>query len=200
MDKWLAGILATVISGVAVYYLTEGRPGKQVVIEPIPATEPVEPEPTPEPSEPGPSEPGPSEPEPSEPTSQSPNPQSPNPQSPNPLLDPAPSQPGNIPSLNPANAVQPPVAPNSTCAIVPGMFWLSQPNIWYGPFFGYAIAWNGPGGFYVGYYASGQPIFYPDQYASGQAQRNVWLRLPNSPFNICVDSLRGNVFGQYSPI
>lgn len=173
MDKWLAGILATVISGVAVYYLTEGRHNDSVVVEPIESfpSEPVEPEPV---------EPEPADPEPAPPESS--------------------QLPENLTSFDPENATEPPVAPDSTCAVVPGMFWLGQPNIWYGPFFGYAIAWNGPGGFYVGHQSSGQPAFYPDLYASGQAQRNVWLRLPNSPFNICVDSLAGNVFGQYSPI
>jgi hypothetical protein len=41
-------------------------------------------------------------------------------------------------------------------------------------------------------------IPYPDPYH--QFQRNVWVRLINSPFNIYVDgTFNGYVFGQFSP-
>ncbi len=87
--------------------------------------------------------------------------------------------------------------PRNTCDIVPGMFYMGNADSWYGPFGnGFGLKWIHPGGFYVWNPWSGSN-FYPDPYAS--VQRNTWLRLPNSPFNICVDSLAGNVFGQYSP-
>jgi hypothetical protein len=93
--------------------------------------------------------------------------------------------------------VQPPALPESTCPRVSGMFWLQYPNIWYGPFYGYYLAWDRAGGFYAWdpYLVSSIP--YPDPYR--QVQRNTWLRLYNSPFNICVESSTGNVFGQYYP-
>jgi len=93
-------------------------------------------------------------------------------------------------------AMQPPALPASTCPRVPGMFWLAYPNTWYGPFYGYFLAWDRMGGFYVWDPYLGQ-IPYPDPFV--QVQRNAWLRLPNSPFNICVEGVTGNVFGQYSP-
>jgi hypothetical protein len=92
--------------------------------------------------------------------------------------------------------VQPPSLPSSACPQVPGMFWMAYPNTWYGPFYGYFLAWDRAGGFYVWDPYLGQ-IPYPDPFV--QVQRNAWLRLPNSPFNICVDGSTGNVFGQYNP-
>lgn len=92
-----------------------------------------------------------------------------------------PSMPGNV---------QPPQ--------VPGMFWMPYPNTWYGPFFGFFIGWMGVGGFQVWHPMMG-PIYYPDPYR--QLQRNMWVRLFNSPFNIFVDGgPNGYVFAQYSPI
>lgn len=81
---------------------------------------------------------------------------------------------------------------------VPGMFWMSYPNTWYGPFYGFFIGWMSIGGFQVWHPMMG-PIVYPDPYR--QLQRNLWVRLFNSPFNVFIDgSPNGYVFAQYSPI
>lgn len=87
--------------------------------------------------------------------------------------------------------------PQSSVPHVPGMFWMAYPNYWYGPFQGFFIMWLPMGGFQIWnpYYGI---VPFPDPYRS--VQRNVWLRLPNSPFNIYVDgSVNGHVFGQYAP-
>jgi hypothetical protein len=101
-----------------------------------------------------------------------------------------PSQTGaNVPTMMPGN-VQPPQ--------VPGMFWMAYPNTWYGPFYGFYIGWMAMGGFQVWHPMAG-PTVYPDLYH--QMQRNVWVRLFNSPFNVFVDGgPTGYVFGQYSPL
>lgn len=94
----------------------------------------------------------------------------------------------NIPGMMPAG-VQPPQAP--------GMFWMAYPNTWYGPFYGFYIGWMVMGGFQVWHPMTG-PIVYPDPYH--QLQRNMWIRLFNSPFNVFVDGgPNGYVFGQYNP-
>lgn len=80
---------------------------------------------------------------------------------------------------------------------VPGMFWMPYPNTWYGPFYGFFIGWMAMGGFQVWHPMMG-PIMYPDPY--GQLQRNMWVRLFNSPFNVYVDGgPSGYVFAQYNP-
>lgn len=91
--------------------------------------------------------------------------------------------------------VQPQALPHNTCPQVPGMFYLPYPNTWYGPFDGFALAWERSGGFYVWNPFYNATVPFPDPYS--QVQRNTWLRLPNAPFNICVDSFKGNVFAQY---
>ncbi len=99
----------------------------------------------------------------------------------------------------PTQVPTPPPATVNACPRVTGIFWLQYPNTWYGdPTLtnGYFVGWNQTGGFLVWDPQFGQQVF-PDPYA--QTQRNVWLRLPNSPFNICVESGTGYVFGQYSP-
>lgn len=94
----------------------------------------------------------------------------------------------NIPTAMPGT-FQPPQ--------VPGMFWMAYPNTWYGPFYGYFIGWMSVGGFQVWHPMMG-PLMYPDPYR--QMQRNMWVRLVNSPFNVYVDGgPNGYVFGQYSP-
>lgn len=94
----------------------------------------------------------------------------------------------NIPTTMPGT-FQPPQ--------VPGMFWMAYPNTWYGPFYGYFIGWMSVGGFQVWNPMMG-PITYPDPFH--QLQRNMWVRLFNSPFNVYVDGgPNGYVFGQYSP-
>jgi hypothetical protein len=96
---------------------------------------------------------------------------------------------GNIPGTMPAG-IAPPQAP--------GMFWMPYPNTWYGPFYGFFIGWMAVGGFQVWHPMMG-PIVYPDPFH--QMQRNSWVRLFNSPFNVFVDgSPNGYVFAQYSPI
>lgn len=95
----------------------------------------------------------------------------------------------NIPATMPMGT-QPPQ--------VPGMFWMSFPNTWYGPFYGFFIGWMTVGGFQVWHPMMG-PIVYPDPFR--QLQRNMWVRLFNSPFNVFVDgSPNGYVFAQYSPL
>lgn len=95
----------------------------------------------------------------------------------------------NIPGTMPGGT-QPPQ--------VPGMFWMPYPNTWYGPFYGYFIGWMGIGGFQVWHPMYGL-ITYPDPYR--QLQRNMWVRLFNSPFNVYVDgSPSGYVYAQYSPL
>ena len=86
---------------------------------------------------------------------------------------------------------------NGECEVVPGGIWLERPNVYYGSYYGHTIAWNGAGGFYTKHPAT-YDIFHPDSYNTGQAQRNVWYRISNTPFNICVDS-SNRVFAQYSP-
>jgi hypothetical protein len=111
------------------------------------------------------------------------------------------SGPDSSSSIN-QSVVTPPPLPVDICPQVGGMFWMQFPNQWYGPFVGFAgegdyfLAWEGMGGFYVWDPTYGE-FSHPDPYA--QMQRNSWLRLPNSPFNVCVDSQMGNVFGQYAP-
>lgn len=81
---------------------------------------------------------------------------------------------------------------------VPGMFWMPYPDTWYGPFYGFFIGWMSVGGFQVWHPMMG-PAVYPDPYR--QLQRNMWVRLFNSPFNVYVDGgPNGYVFGQYSPL
>lgn len=95
----------------------------------------------------------------------------------------------NLPTAMPRGP-QPPQAP--------GMFWMAYPNTWYGPFYGYFIGWMALGGFQVWHPMYGA-IPYPDPYH--QLQRNMWVRLPNSPFNVYVDgSHNGYVYAQYSPV
>jgi hypothetical protein len=78
------------------------------------------------------------------------------------------------------------------------MFWMTYPNTWYGPFYGYYIGWMVVGGFQVWHPMMG-PMVYPDPYR--QIQRNMWVRLFNTPFNVYVDgSPNGYVFAQYSPV
>ena len=103
--------------------------------------------------------------------------------------DPGSGTPGaNIPTTLPGGP-QPPQ--------VPGMFWMVYPNTWYGPFYGFFIGWMAMGGFQVWHPMMG-PIMYPDPYS--QIQRNMWVRLFNSPFNVYVDGgPSGYVFAQYSP-
>jgi hypothetical protein len=96
---------------------------------------------------------------------------------------------GNIPGVMPAGIAPPQV---------PGMFWMPYPNTWYGPFYGFFIGWMAVGGFQVWHPMMG-PIVYPDPYH--QMQRNSWVRLFNSPFNVFVDGgPTGYVFAQYSPL
>lgn len=110
------------------------------------------------------------------------------------------TSPGQTPASTPGQSpafVQPPTLPDHTCPSIAGMFWMSMPNTWYGPFNGFAISWQSGGGFFIwNPYASGV-VPFPDPYA--QVQRNTWIRLTGTPFNICVDSTAGRVFGQYSP-
>jgi len=92
--------------------------------------------------------------------------------------------------------VTPDNLPPSNVPQVPGIFWMPYPNTWYGPFNGYYIGWLSIGGFQVWH-----PFFglvpYPDPYM--QFQRNLWVRLINSPFNVYIDGgPSGYVFGQYS--
>lgn len=95
----------------------------------------------------------------------------------------------NIPSVMPGGPLPPQV---------PGMIWLAYPNTWYGPFYGYFIGWMSVGGFQVWHPMMG-PIVYPDPYR--QLQRNMWVRLFNSPFNVYVDGgPNGYVYAQYSPV
>jgi hypothetical protein len=101
-----------------------------------------------------------------------------------------------VQQADPSQFTQPPALPATTCPRVPGMFWLAYPNVWYGPFYGYALMLNSAGGFYVwDPYQGAMP--YPDPFK--QIQRSSWLRLQNSPFNVCVEGSTGYVFGQYSP-
>lgn len=94
----------------------------------------------------------------------------------------------NLPTAMPGGH-QPPQAP--------GMFWMAFPNTWYGPFYGFFIGWMAVGGFQVWHPMFGA-IPYPDPF--NQFQRNTWVRLPNSPFNVYVDgSANGYVYAQYSP-
>jgi hypothetical protein len=99
----------------------------------------------------------------------------------------------NIPATMPGG-FQPPQAP--------GMFWMPYPNTWYGPFYGFFIGWMVVGGFQVWNPMMSPmmgPVVYPDPFR--QLQRNMWVRLFNSPFNIFVDGgPNGYVFAQYSPI
>lgn len=98
-------------------------------------------------------------------------------------------QAANVPATMPVD-IQPPQ--------VPGMFWMTYPNTWYGPFYGFFIGWMSVGGFQVWHPMMG-PIVYPDPYR--QLQRNMWVRLFNSPFNVFVDASPGGyVFAQYSPL
>lgn len=95
----------------------------------------------------------------------------------------------NIPTTLPGGQLPPQV---------PGMIWLAFPNTWYGPFFGYFIGWMSVGGFQVWHPLMG-PMVYPDPFR--QLQRNMWVRLFNSPFNVYVDGgPNGYVYAQYSPI
>lgn len=81
---------------------------------------------------------------------------------------------------------------------VQGMFWMPYPNTWYGPFYGFYIGWMAIGGFQVWHPMYG-PIAYPDPYR--QLQRNMWVRLFNSPFNVFVDGgPSGYVYAQYNPL
>jgi hypothetical protein len=78
-----------------------------------------------------------------------------------------------------------------------GMFWMTYPDTWYGPFNGFYIGWLSMGGFQVWNPYAGI-IPYPDPFR--QFQRNIWVRLINSPFNVYVDgSPNGYVYGQFSP-
>jgi hypothetical protein len=108
------------------------------------------------------------------------------------------NQPSAPPLPNPTMFSQPPApVANYACPTVPGVFWMQYPNTWWGPFGGgYAIGWYSGGGFGVWNPYIYQTVNYPDPYR--QTQRNTWLRLTNSPFNICIDS-HGNVYGQYAP-
>jgi len=95
----------------------------------------------------------------------------------------------NVPGALPSGTLPPQV---------PGMFWMPYPNTWYGPFYGFFIGWMSFGGFQVWHPFYGA-IPYPDPF--GQLQRNTWVRLFNSPFNVYVDGgPSGYVFAQYSPI
>lgn len=98
------------------------------------------------------------------------------------------TQNANIPTMMPGGPLPP---------SVPGMFWMPYPHTWYGPFYGFYIGWIGVGGFQVWHPMMG-PITYPDPFR--QLQRNMWVRLFNSPFNVYVDGGPGGyVFAQYSP-
>jgi hypothetical protein len=104
----------------------------------------------------------------------------------------------SLPTPNTVDLSQP-LTPtrNYACPTVAGIFWLPYPNIWYGPFgHGYAVGWYSSGGFGVWNPNLYQTVNYPDPYK--QAQRNVWMNLTGSPFNVCIDSY-GNVYGQYWP-
>lgn len=85
--------------------------------------------------------------------------------------------------------------PQTEAPRVPGMFWMPYPNMWYGPFDGFFILIMPMGGFQVWDPRVGY-VPFPDPYR--QIQRDVWVRLINTPFNVFVDMV-GNVFGQYSP-
>lgn len=109
----------------------------------------------------------------------------------------------NIQALDPSQRltasqfIQPPAPQQSyACTTVAGMFWIPQANTWYGPFYGYAIGWYSSGGFGVWNPYTSQTVNYPDPYR--QAQRNMWMNLTGSPFNVCIDT-HGNVYGQYWP-
>lgn len=92
--------------------------------------------------------------------------------------------------------IMPGAIPASSAPQVPGMFWMPYPNTWYGPFNGYYIGWLSFGGFQVWHPFYGL-IPYPDPFL--QFQRNMWVRLINSPFNVYVDGgPNGYVFGQFS--
>ncbi len=80
---------------------------------------------------------------------------------------------------------------------VTDMFWMAYPNTWYGPFDGFSIGWMPTGGFQVWHPMMGA-IVYPDPF--NQLQRNMWVRLYNTPFNVYVDGGLGSyVYAQYSP-
>jgi hypothetical protein len=86
------------------------------------------------------------------------------------------------------------------------MFWLPEPNRWYPSYYGFALAWDMRGGFYVWdprvYDAAanqqGMRFSFPDFYPQA-TPRNTWMRVPNTPFNVCIESMRGYVYGQYAP-
>jgi len=149
------------------------------------------PQPTPAPVTPQPTQ-APATPQPSmQPVAPLPTPQGGNTQA----LNPSQQQ---LPAPNVGQFNQPP-APTQhyACPTVAGIFWIPYPNIWYGPFgYGYAIGWYSNGGFGVWNPYMYQTVNYPDPYR--QAQRNKWMNLTGSPFNICIDSA-GNVYAQYWP-
>lgn len=90
-----------------------------------------------------------------------------------------------------------------SCPYVQGAIWLQSPNIWYGPFGnGEGLMFSSYGGFFVWdparpnmYGTYGMVIPYPDPYKA--IQRNVWIPLQQSRFNVCVDGA-GNVYGYQS--
>lgn len=92
----------------------------------------------------------------------------------------------------------PAIPPSVSVPSVPGMFWMPYPDTWYGPFNSYYIGWMSIGGFQVWHPMMGV-IPYPDPFR--QFQRNIWVRLLNSPFNVFVDGgPNGYVFGQFDPL
>ena len=184
MDKWLTKLMGAIVAGVAVYYLTEGIPkktepvvenNKPIVEEPkldSIAKVPVSPSTITEESN-------------SELTVEEPK------------LDSIAKAPVSPPTITEDSLPKVQLPFNGECEVVPGGIWLERPNVYYGSYYGHTIAWNGAGGFYTKHPAT-YDIFHPDSYNTGQAQRNVWYRISNTPFNICVDS-SNRVFAQYSP-
>ncbi len=80
------------------------------------------------------------------------------------------------------------------------MFYLERSDFFYFPpnaIDGYALAWKSKtGDFYIRNSSSGIPIFYPDYYVSGKAQRDVWLRITSTHFSLCID-FKNQVFGKF---
>jgi hypothetical protein len=104
------------------------------------------------------------------------------------------SSPANaIPSPQPQAVLTPAPAPRGMCPELPGSFGMPISGTWYGPFAGYSIGWFQLGGFFVWNPTRGTAQ-YPDPGA--RVQRDTWFALASSPFQVCVESLRGDVLGR----
>lgn len=76
-------------------------------------------------------------------------------------------------------------------------FWMVSPGYWYGPFGNDYLIWTVGSGFQTWNQFMGYRLYH-DPFK--QLQRNTWIRLVNSPFNVWVDGgISGFVFAQYSP-